>query len=326
MKSKQIRRFVSLFEFLPVADSILAGIYDPFPKKKLKVIPKAELAYAGIVEAVNGSPESFIFKVYDEINSNLYRYVSNRKEYIKDLLMQLVGIEPFLDQDGKYKDNYLPDGSVRWGATNRFLARYAANPEEVAVTVVETYVITCGGLLDLFKRILRQRCELFGIDLAGIENEFYTNLYRYDENVLKQIENGEEPNALKALPAPALPEIKPVKSFSGYINHDQPAGLAEICKKVFNRNNSPKEYAIMFVLLSSRRLILIARGRRKAFFEAWYDFIGKSYNPGTNFYAINKYIVEKAKDGYCFNGVAKDYDDLEIRFEEAFMKLNEARN
>ncbi len=331
MKNKQLRKFISLFNCLSLADAILQGVYDHVPERMPEAMALLNIAYGKIVKTISGSPEKFIYKVYDEINENLYRYESNRTEYIKDLLEELSKIIPFIDQEGKFKDGSLPDGTFCYGATNRLLISYDKNHEKVIQTVVESYVIACRVLYDLFQRILRHRCTRFKIDLTEIENEFYDYLMGDgspedqekllpDESGLKQIQN-EKQTLSKALPVHPSGNVT-VKSFTDWLEHDQPAKLAEICKKIFNQKQSPKEYAIMFVLLSKLGIIQIISGQRKSFLRAWYTFIGKPFKSSSSFNEITKYIDHKSISGYCFNGVTGDYNLLSQKFQESLTKIS----
>ena len=82
MKKKQLRKLISLFEFLPLAGAILSG----------KTVPEAEVSE--INEALKSlrmmrddSANTFMVKVFDEINHNLYHLPDSRMEYyVEDIL------------------------------------------------------------------------------------------------------------------------------------------------------------------------------------------------------------------------------------------------
>ena len=111
---------------------------------------------------------------------------------------------------------------------------------------------------------------------------------------------------------------KVIAPFHSHLNHSLPEELAEICKTIFNRNSSPKDYAIMLCLLSESGIVLIPNKKRTDFYLSWYSFIGEPLPKKNNFYGINKNIVDKSVSGFVFHDEAdQDYCHLQSTFEQA---------
>jgi hypothetical protein len=106
------------------------------------------------------------------------------------------------------------------------------------------------------------------------------------------------------------------KQFFQYLIHDKPKELADICKMLFNNNNSPKEYAIMFCLLTQNDLLNIPDRKRTDYFKAWYNFIEKPFPDRNNFAAINKCFLEINETGFLFDEYDYDYLKLKAVFEK----------
>ncbi|HEY3372260.1 MAG TPA: hypothetical protein VGK10_15500 [Prolixibacteraceae bacterium] len=97
--------------------------------------------------------------------------------------------------------------------------------------------------------------------------------------------------------------------------------IGGICETVFNKNQSPKDYAIMLCLLSQGGFITTGNKQRKAFYKSWYNYIGRPFPKDCNFYPINKYIADKAANGFYFNDEEDmDYLNLKDAFDKALKK------
>ena len=121
---------------------------------------------------------------------------------------------------------------------------------------------------------------------------------------------------IKYLKKFAAPELK-VKPFSEYFVPKNQNELAEICKSIFNKNDSPKDYAIMLCLISQRGFVVILDKKRKDFFAAWYRYINRPLPKRSNFTAINKFMYEKIAIGFVFKNEDTDYYSLERAFDKA---------
>ena len=118
-------------------------------------------------------------------------------------------------------------------------------------------------------------------------------------------------------------KVKDNRPFFKHLLYDKPEELSEICKSTFNKNNSPKDYAIMLCLLSENKYVIIPNKARKFFFEAWYKFINKQVPDKDNYYAINKYIIDKAANGFVFKDETDpDYCNLKEIFDKELINSN----
>jgi hypothetical protein len=70
--------------------------------------------------------------------------------------------------------------------------------------------------------------------------------------------------------------------------------LAEICKNVFGAPKSPTIYALMFCILSEKKIINVLKGYYKPFFISWYNYI--KADPPASFECIYKPIRNKFLD------------------------------
>ena len=111
-------------------------------------------------------------------------------------------------------------------------------------------------------------------------------------------------------PQPIQIKEKTIKPFSEHLKHAKPIELANICQAIFNKNNSPKDYAIMLCLLSEKKFVTVPNKTRKPFYESWYRFINMKLPKDSNFTAINKHIDDKAYNGFAF----RDETDQDYRF------------
>ena len=115
-------------------------------------------------------------------------------------------------------------------------------------------------------------------------------------------------------------EPKIVRPFFKYLLHAKPDVVAEICYSIFNKNESPKDYAVMTCLLSEKGFVVVRNKGRKDFFEAWYRYINMPLPKRSNFAAINKNIVDKAANGFVFiNEDDPDYLNLKEAFDKALV-------
>ncbi len=155
--------------------------------------------------------------------------------------------------------------------------------------------------LDFFKFCREIHFSIELIDIAVTQHYMDTEVLIHSKNDLeKKVEN------------------KKIKPFPEYLLHEKRNELAEICKNVFNKGQSPKEYAIMFCLLSDKGFVTVPKNRRKNHYMAWYIFINKPFPKNNNFYSINKFIFEKGINGLFF----KDECDPDLlQLESTFDKI-----
>ena len=116
----------------------------------------------------------------------------------------------------------------------------------------------------------------------------------------------------------AFPYDKLKKTHKKFIEFFNPASSIDDnklkwLKDVFNQNQSQKEYAIMFCLLSQNKLITVRDKELKSLFIAWYDYIELSYPK--SYGNLYLYIDDKSYDGLLF----KNPNDS--RFRELENKL-----
>lgn len=113
---------------------------------------------------------------------------------------------------------------------------------------------------------------------------------------------------------------KSTKPFFEHLIHPKQEVLAEICRSIFNKNESAKDYAIMLCLISERGFVVIMDKKRKDFFESWYKYINRQLPKRSNFTAINKHIVDKSANGFVFkNEDDTDYYNLKEAFDKALV-------
>jgi hypothetical protein len=127
--------------------------------------------------------------------------------------------------------------------------------------------------------------------------------YKYlpDIKLMELLEKEKLTNASKSFPEFLLPQKK--------------NELAEICTTIFN-NGSKKFYAIMLCLLSENNFINIPNKKRSTFYESWYNFINEELPKRKNFEAINRFIQNKAVNGFIFKDEDDDdYRNLKTQFE-----------
>lgn len=108
------------------------------------------------------------------------------------------------------------------------------------------------------------------------------------------------------------------KEFSEYFDADISKDKIDWLLNVFNRNQSPQEYAMMISILIQQNLIIIKNRGMKDFIRAWYDFIGKDY--GIKFSASEIYdYIDSTNRKYK---IPKDpvYTDFENLVKKKFSK------
>ena len=148
--------------------------------------------------------------------------------------------------------------------------------------------------------------------LLSIDQLFFTEYYEFQKPVIQKLNKASrlyiewiKSNYGKIEKINTKGQPRP---FFNYLIHDNPLELANVCKSIFNKNSSPKDFAIMLCILSEKGLINIQNRNRKKFFEAWYQFINKQLPLNRNFEALNKYIIDKAANGFVF----KDETDMDF--------------
>ena len=306
MKKKQLRKLISLFEFLPLAGAILSG----------KTVPEAEASQ--INEALkslrimrNDTANTFIVKVFDEINHNLYHLPDSRMEYyLEDILRGFAGISPFLcypfgipgseifNDSPDAPQNDFPDECL---ASLRLLSSLEEDTDidDDSLSDAAKYLFSCYALLLFFSRTFDSRCLHFKLNLDEIQHRLgiyipcdrnYNELINagYWDKVLEMVSEDETPP--KALPENTDREEPKIKPFTEWLNHKMPEKLASICKYVFDAKHRQKDYAIMLCLLHQYRYINLNKKNRRHFYDSWFQFIGKPFPKNHNYYAINKHI------------------------------------
>ena len=333
MKKKQLRKFISLFGSLADADAVLSGKYDQNRREKLNICAKLKLANAEVNNLVFDGKGKFLKKVTDDVNDNLYKYPLSRVEYIKDLLRSLARTMQVLDK-WVYRNviELSPEDPLyNKDSNNNSLPFQSIHEGENGNSIVTDYVMACSMSLWLFSQKLDKRCLHFDLDLIDIQKE--VGIFVYNQRIPGNlVDSGyadkvkwiheKEAARTKALPNPGLHVEKHVKSFPDWLTHKRPDDLAGICKKIFNKNESPKEYAIMLCLLSQNGCVSIADRQRKPFYEAWYNFINRPLPTNNSYSSINKYIQEKAANGFHFDVNDIDYLNLEKIFINALEKIS----
>jgi hypothetical protein len=289
MKKKQLRKLISLFEFVPLAGEILSG----------KRVPEATAfqiseALQPLREIRDDTANTFMVKVFDEINHNLYYLPDSRMEYyVEDILRGLAGVSPFLcypfgvpwseiftgTPDGPQND--FPDECL---ATLRLLSGLGEDTDidDDRLSDAEKYLFSCYALLLFFSRTFDSRCLHFKLNLDEIQdrlgiyipcNRNYIDLVNagYWDKVLEDVSKNEIPP--KALPEHAARERPKIKPFTEWLNHKKPEKLASICKYVFDAKHRQKDYAVMLCLLHQYDYIDLNKKHRKDFYDSWFDFI-----------------------------------------------------
>ena len=338
MKKKYLRKFIALFDGLPEAAEILSGKYDNNQTEMEILSSTISAAYRTNCAIIDDPENKFLKKVLGEIDDNLYEYYACREIYIKAVLRGFMGIAPFLVFSSDMEWLYGEDDSSLIGDKNYPSLYFAtlsliveseesSGRNEDELTDTEKYILSCSGLLHLFVDSFDANCLEFDIDLVDIQAELNIfifqerdfeklALYGYSDKV-KQLIKKEEP-AQKALPEARPPKIDTLKSFPEHLIHKKPLKLAAMCKNLFNRHESPKDYAIMLCLLVEHKYVAIPERKRSDFFRSWYTYISRKIP--TNFEAENKHI--DAVDGLRFyNDTDKDYMDLKRFFNKSLPGL-----
>ena len=347
MKTKHLREFVALFACLPDAELILSGKNEWLSEKDPMDAQLEIISINARIEEIHRNNSPFLTALYDEMNHNLYKYSLNQREYIEDILISFKEYAPFIDEEEYYKEegefDWLDKRYRNFGATCKLFTRYEEDCERYSVdhySIIEQYVLNCYFLMYSFFSYLDGRCVHFKLDLMQIQNEMniFLRRRRYVDHLVdagysskvKQL-GIDDVTELKALPPSPdslnseLPEPKAlppasdsgdssIVSFTEWLHHDDPVALAGLCKEIFNRKSSPKNYAIMLSLLLEDEIIYLPEKHRREFYESWYIFIGKAIPANNNYNSINKHL-DVFNDGIRFaNDTDPDYLNLRNRF------------
>ena len=188
----------------------------------------------------------------------------------------------------------LIDFLVRKGVDKADLEEYVAEKETIEYAIDENNKST--GVLKLI--LARKQIT---------ENEALVNSSASNENISQN----------------KKPQVKEILPFFKHLLHNEQEKLADLCISIFNKNKSPKDYAIMLCLLSENKYIVIQNKGRKVFFEEWYKFINEPLPYKDNYIAINKHIVDKAANGFVFKDETdSDYCNLKEIFDKALTNNN----
>lgn len=111
---------------------------------------------------------------------------------------------------------------------------------------------------------------------------------------------------------------KPIKPFEQYFAPKYREVLPELCKLIFNANNSQKDYAIMVCLLHEKYLLTFERAD---LYKSWYNFIERSFSPKESFAAINNHFID-IDPAYVCNESDIRYKQLKKAFEKVLKDKN----
>lgn len=313
MKKKQVRKFIALFECLPLAGEILSGE----TVRGQDTVSKITRALQSAREIRDDPHNRFMINLFDEIDHNLYHLPDSRLEpYVADILRGLTDISLFLCYPpgaplpanlavtAGDPQNDLPLPCL---ATLRQLTALQEDTDidDESLSDVAKYVFSCYALLLFFSKTFDARCLHFKLDLYEIQerlgiyipcNRDYNELINagYWDKVLEEVSKDETP--AKALPENSAPESTQVRPFTDWLHHKNPEKLASVCKQVFDTDHRPKDYAIMLCLLHQNDYIRLPEKHRTGFYDSWYAFIGKPFPKNHNYYSINKHI--DTNDGF----------------------------
>jgi len=307
MKIKQIRKFIALFDYLPLAGEILSAKSLPEQNSTSKI----SAALQTVREIRNDPDNSFMVSLFDEINHNLYHLPDSRLEpYIEDILRGFTNVSPFLyyplgmpwpETTDEQADTPQDGLSPECRATLQLLSGLSKDTDvdDESFSDAAKYVFSCYAVLLFFSKTFDSRCLLFKLNLYEIQDRLgiyilydrdYNELINagYWDKVLEEVIKDETP--VKALTERAARESLKIKPFSEWLNHKNPEKLASICRYVFDVRHSPKDYAIMLCLLHQYGYINLDEKHRIDFYDSWFAYIGKSFPKNHNYYAINRYI------------------------------------
>jgi hypothetical protein len=106
--------------------------------------------------------------------------------------------------------------------------------------------------------------------------------------------------------------------FSNFFNPTLSKNKLKWLKDVFNKNQSPKEYAIMFCLLSQYNLIFVGDKKLNSLFRAWYDYIERDYPK--SYWPIYYFIDDRSSNGFLFkNSNDPLFGEFEKRLKNEFL-------
>ena len=119
---------------------------------------------------------------------------------------------------------------------------------------------------------------------------------------------------------PIINKSKEYKKFEKYFPTEYQNRI-HFLKEIFNQNQSPKKIAMMTCLLTQNNIISIDAKKGGAnFFRSWYDFIKLEHPKNDNFEGINKYIPDRAVNGFVFKDeLDVDYLKLKLKLENEFL-------
>lgn len=159
-------------------------------------------------------------------------------------------------------------------------------------------------LLNMEELLLQQRREksilLTPKDVAALKNRLIT--YKHSQHQAK----------------PQIKPPKPIKPFEQYFAPKYREVLPELCKLIFNANNSQKDYAIMVCLLHEKYLLTFERAN---LYKSWYNFIERSFSTKESFAAINNHFIDTFP-AYVCNESDIRYKQLKTAFEKALKDKN----
>jgi len=290
--------------------------------------------------------ENFLNPLIHEFEDNLLEIetISGKEALIR---LYISKIYP-LDQDFDFYD-YLFYDVYTVGEGENMRAYNCRDSAEIAISRKEIYVLSLCHLFNMFIGKIIEYCYIFHIDHANIYDDvvrqktafivdsfnqmgdFYKNFKtepaaKYTSSQkYNHFKNPFFMNKRKQGSNNCFPE-RTKKTFSEFLpgNKIKQENLAQICIDLFDKNHSPKDYAIMFCILSQDEKIDIPNKRRSEIFRAWYDFIDRPHPKNEKYTAINKYIGEKSAAGFEFSDIMDgDFRTLQDRYQK---EINKSKN
>ena len=149
------------------------------------------------------------------------------------------------------------------------------------------------------------------LDFSEGELTEYDYLHKVDQQFLAF--RGDLIKLCQEYEVDGFPTDKENTSFPGFFENKE---IPELCKNIFNRNDSPTDYAVMFCLLQQKGIITIPPGKRVLYYKAWYKYIDKPEPASGGWTAINKHF---GRNKYkTFRDEGSDYfKDLKKAFDQA---------
>lgn len=291
METASLNKSVALMDFLMCEDE----------KQKQKLI--RELSHAAQIVG-----KKYIDPFSQELNKNLLEKETNdsKRDILKHYIDEFSRAEFFFEKEKnifREKENILDDFDeygIHQSLKNSQLSDFY-------IYVLVSYYIFNAHFYDI-----QNCCRKYKIDFFDICRELHFKWDLIDTKITLEYRQTENHLLEKSK------KFK-IEPFPHYIKKNS-AEVSSLCKEIFNNNISPKEYAIMFCLLTDKGLIEIPNKSRKKYYIAWYNFIDVPLPKNENFYAINKYIVDKALNGLVFQDETdNDYVSLRATFEKALL-------